>query len=111
LLKPFVIGIGLDPEFRATFECVGNYFDAADEKTFKNVLGVVISQAMNNTTAQINLLDENKLPTETDVPIAMYNRTSGQLAENFLHTLNYMGLPDTLHLDPLVTYNMTVFTI
>ena len=30
------------------------YFDAAEENTFKNVLGVVISQTLDNTTAQIN---------------------------------------------------------
>ena len=36
VLKPFVIGIGLDPNFKKTFECIGNFFDASDEKTFKN---------------------------------------------------------------------------
>ena len=36
---------------------MGNYFDATDEKTFQKVLGVVVSQALDNTTAQINLLD------------------------------------------------------
>jgi Ca-activated chloride channel family protein len=56
ILKPFVIGIGLEEDFKSSFECVGTYFDAADENTFKNVLGVVISQALDNTTAQINLL-------------------------------------------------------
>src|SRR5690606_19107184 len=30
-LKPFVIGIGLDKGFQQTFDCVGTYFDAADE--------------------------------------------------------------------------------
>ena len=37
VLKPFVIGIGLDEDFKSSFECVGTYFDAADENTFKNV--------------------------------------------------------------------------
>lgn len=110
-LKPFVIGIGLDPEFRATFECVGTYYDASNENTFREVLGVVISQALNNTTAQINLLNDNGFPTETDVPIALYNHVSGRLEESFVHTLNYRGYPDTLMLDPLVTYDMTVFTV
>ena len=107
-LKPFVIGIGLDKNFRQTFDCVGTYFDAADEKTFQNVLGIVISQALNNTTAQVNLLDGNGLPTETNVPITFYNAVSGQVARQFIHTLNYKGSPDTISLDPLVRYNMTV---
>ncbi|KAB2814856.1 vWA domain-containing protein [Phaeocystidibacter luteus] len=110
-LKPFVIGIGLDPEFRSTFECVGNYFDAAEESTFKKVLGVVISQALNNTSGQINLLDDNGQPIETDVPLAVYDAVSGKLIESFVHTLDANGNPDTLVLDPLVTYDVSVFTV
>lgn len=110
-LKPFVIGIGLDMEFRDTFECVGNYYDAANESTFKNVLSLVISQALNNTSAQVNLLDDNGRITETDVPLALYDNTTLQLKESFVHTLNLAGNPDTITLDPLVDYNLEVFTI
>lgn len=111
ILKPFVIGIGIDQDFKSSFECVGTYYDAADEKTFENVLGVVISQALDNTSAQINLLDIHGKPTETDVPIILTDSVSGKVKESFMHTLNYKGLPDTLVLDPLITYNMTVYTI
>ena len=111
ILKPFVIGVGLDDSFKKTFECVGTYFDAADEATFKNVLGIVISQALNNTTAQINLLDIANRATETDVPITLYDRVSGAIKYSFVHTINFRGVPDTINIDPLVTYNMTVHTI
>lgn len=111
ILKPFVIGIGLDVNFKESFACVGNYFDASDEHTFKNVLDIVISQALNNTTAQINLLDINNIPSETDVPITLYDRLSGAVKYSFIHTINYRGNPDTLLIDPLLTYNMTVHTI
>ena len=111
VLKPFVIGIGLDEDFKSSFECVGTYFYAADENTFKNVLCVVISQALDNTTAQINLLDIHGKPTETDVPVLLYDHTSGKIKENIIHTLNYKGLPDTLVLDPLIVYDMVVHTI
>jgi Ca-activated chloride channel family protein len=111
ILKPFVIGVGLDESFRKTFECVGTYFDAAEEKAFQNVLGVVISQALHNTTAQINLLDIQNRPTETDVPITLYDRVSGGIKYSFVHTINYKGNPDTLNIDPLLTYNMVVHTV
>jgi Ca-activated chloride channel family protein len=111
ILKPFVIGIGIDESFKNSFECVGTYFDASDENTFKNVLGVVISQALDNTTAQINLLDHRGKPTETNVPILLYDHTSGKVKESIVHTLNYKGQPDTLILDPLVVYDMEVHTV
>ena len=111
VLKPFVIGIGLDGSQKKAFDCVGTYFDAADEKSFRQALGVVITQVLDNTTAQINLLDSKGFPTETDVPIALHDRLSGRLVKSFVHTLNYKGNPDTLLLDPLMTYRMTVYTV
>lgn len=110
-LKPFVIGIGLDKNFKQTFECVGNYYDAADEKTFQKVLGVVISQALDNTSAQINLYDHHNIASETDVAITFRDKVSGKIAKQLVHTLNYKGLPDTIYLDPLVQYQMTVHSI
>ncbi len=111
VLKPFVIGIGLDMEFKKTFECVGNYFDAAKEETFKTVLNIVISQALNTTTAQVNLLDVNSKPTETDVNMTFYDQFSGRIMYNYIHTINHRGNPDTVNIDPISTYKLVVHTI
>jgi Ca-activated chloride channel homolog len=108
-LKPFIIGIGKD--FSTAFSCVGNYFDAASEQEFYQVLSVVISQVLNSTTAQVNLLDTYGNPTETNVNMTFYDNFSGLEKYNFIHTLNNKGLPDTLVLDPLATYNIVVHTI
>jgi len=109
ILKPFIIGIGQD--FNKAFNCVGSYFDATTEKDFKKALDVVISQALNSTTAQVNLLDASGRPTETDVPMTFYDAASGKIMYNFMHTMNNRGIPDTLVLDPLVTYNVVIHTI
>jgi len=98
-LKPFIIGIGLDPEFKQTFECMGHYYNAAKEENFKEVLRVVITQALNTTSAQVNLLDENDMPSETNVNMTFYDLISGKIKHNFIHTLNHKGNPDTLFLD------------
>ncbi len=109
ILKPFIIGIGND--FNSAFNCVGTYFDATSERDFRKALNVVISQALNSTTMQVNLLDEAGKPTETDVNMTFYNAISGKIMYNFIHTMNNRGLPDTLIIDPLVTYNIVVHTI
>ena len=111
MLKPFVIGIGLDIDLKKTFECVGNYYDAANEKQFTDVLNIVISQALNNTTAQVNLLDINHKPTESNVNMTFYNHHSGAVVYNYVHTMNAHGVPDTLVFDPLTTFDMVVHTI
>ncbi len=111
ILKPFVIGLGLEPEIMDAFKCVGNFYDAKNEETFKEVLGIVISQALNNTTAQVNLLDELHKPTETNVAITFYDAFSKQIRYNFIHTMNSRGNPDTIPIDPLGSYDLVVHTI
>jgi len=111
ILKPFVIGVGLNDEFKDTFNCVGNYFDATDEASFKNILDIVITQALNNTTVQVNLLDDFGNPSETDVTVNLFNQTTGQLEYGFVHTLNHRGNPDTISLDPVITYRLEAHTI
>lgn len=111
ILKPFVIGIGIDPGFEETFECVGHFYNTPNEQKFQEVLNVVISRALNSTTAQINLLDSKGMPSETDVNMTLFNQVSGKVMYNFVHTINYMGNPDTLIIDPLVTYNLVVHTL
>ena len=111
ILKPFVIGIGIDPRFEKTFDCVGHFYNTPDEQKFEEVLGVVISRALNSTTAQVNLLDINGMPTETDVNMTFFDHVSGKVKYNFIHTINYMGNPDTLIIDPLINYDLVVHTI
>lgn len=110
ILKPFIIGIGIDDKYKSTFQCVGNYFDATKEESFKTILDIVVTQALNNTTLQINLLDESGLPTISDIPFTLYDSKTGEILYNLVHTLNYKGNPDTLNLDPLFTYRMVAHT-
>lgn len=111
VLKPFVIGIGIDENFEQTFNCIGNYYNAAYEEKLGEVMEVVISQALNATTTQINLLDQGGHPTETNVNCTFYDSFSGKILYNYIHTLNHRGLPDTLTLDHLPTYRMRVHTL
>lgn len=111
ILKPFIIGLNISEEMKKTFDCVGIYFDATNEVQFKNALRIVISQALNSTSLQVNLLDIYNNPTETNSAITFYDVLTGAMKYHFVHTLNARGLPDTLRLDPLSTYNIVVHTI
>ncbi len=111
VLKPFVIGLGLDKDFIKSFDCVGNYFDATNETEFRKAFNIVITQALNNTTAQINLLDINGRPTETNTSMTLYDQHTGVVKYNIMHTINAKGVPDTVQIDPLGKYKLTVHTI
>ena len=100
ILKPFVIGLGLKDDFKEQFKCVGNYFDVTSPQVFGNVLDIVISQALNATTAQVNLLDTYENPTETNVPMMFVNPIYNDTEYHYMHTMNSRGNPDTIYIDP-----------
>jgi Ca-activated chloride channel family protein len=110
-LKPFVIGLGLDANYMKAFECIGSVYDASTENGFKNILNVIISQALNATTLQVNLLDINNKANETNLNMTFYDQHSGSVRYNYVHTMNDKGLPDTLKIDPLTTYRIVVHSI
>ncbi len=110
-LKPFVIGLGLDINFEKTFECMGTFYNAKNEDDFRNILNVVITQALNTTSLQVNLLDINGRPTESDVNMTFYDNVGNRIMHNYMHTINNRGVPDTVTLDPLINYSMVAHTL
>lgn len=112
ILRPFIIGLGTDDEkFRNTYSCAGRYYNATSHEELQKVMGVIINQALNNTTVQINLLDAQNMPRETNVPITIYDALSGEIVENIVHTMNGKGIPDTLYLDPIRKYTFVAHTL
>lgn len=109
--KPFILGIGKNIDFKTHFNCIGNFYEVKHEEQFGKSLNYIISQVLNKTSAQVNLVDANGLPSETNVPMSFYNAVSGNIKYQLMHTFNAKGNPDTLFLDPLVTYNITIHTI
>jgi Ca-activated chloride channel family protein len=110
-LKPYVIGIGLDIETKKAFECVGKFYDADKEERFEDILKEVVKQALNQTSAQINLLDIYNKPTETNVNMTFYDQKLNKRLFNTIHTLNKNGDPDTIFLEPRIKYKIVVNTI
>lgn len=107
--RPYIIGIGRN--FGDAFDCVGHYFDASTEAGFRASINVIVSQVLGKTTSQINLLDINGKPTETNVAITFYDEGTGRPVQNIIHTLNHRGLPDTVFfLNPYINYRMVVHT-
>jgi Ca-activated chloride channel family protein len=110
-LRPYVIGLGLEHNEKNFFDCVGKFFDVVDEPQFREVLNATITQSINPTTAQINLLNAHGKPVETDIELTIYDHYSKKMLYNFVHALNAQGLPDTLRLDPKGKYDIEVHTI
>ena len=110
ILKPFVIGLGMDQDYSEYFRCMGEYYDASNKNSFKQILSIVIAEALSTTTCQVNLLNVNQKPIETNVNMTFYDQRTGEVKYNLVHALNYKGNPDTISIDPLTTYKIVVHT-
>lgn len=110
-VKPFVIGLGIDLKYLQHFDCIGEFHDVRSKENFTKVLNLVIEEAINNTSVEIDLLNTEKKPRETDVTVFCYRAGTKELKYTFFHTLNQYRNPDTLTMDPTVKYDVVVNTL
>lgn len=110
-VTPFVIGLGMDLSYLEKFNCIGEYAEAETKDAFQKVLENVVNKALVNTTVQIDLNNIHGQPLETDVTMFLYESSTKNLKYTFTHTLNKLGLPDTLILDPDIKYDLYVNTL
>ena len=101
----------MDLSYLQKFNCIGTYLEASTSVSFKNTLSKVIEKALINTTTQVNLNDIELNPTETDVSMLFYKSGTKELKYTIVHTINRYGNPDTLIIDPSISYDLVVNTI
>lgn len=111
IVKPFVIGVGMTMDYLNALECIGTVYDASNTETFQQIMSVVISQALNNTTAQVNINNIDKEPKETNISFTLFDERTGAVKYHYIHTMNKWNNPDTLTLDPLTTYKLVVHSV
>ncbi|MGB0430295.1 MAG: vWA domain-containing protein [Bacteroidia bacterium] len=111
VLKPFIIGLGIDKSLTKRFDCMGRFFNANNEASLETILKVVVSNVLDNTTVQVNLLDHNKSATETDVAMSFADHQTGTVWYNLEHTLQANKTPDQFIIDAAPIYDLKVHTI
>jgi len=111
VLKPYIIGVDIDIQLVDLLECMGNYFNAADEEQFRQAINTIVTQVTNLTSVQVNLLDTNGRPLETNAVMSFHDNLSGDIRYTYMHTMNKEGISDTIYLDILSVYDLKVHTI
>jgi Ca-activated chloride channel family protein len=110
-LKPFVIGIGAERDFGKQLECLGQYYNAAEVKTFRTVMDDVIAKTLSKTTVAVNLTDEGGKPVETNVNMTFVNNVTEQPEYNYVHYRDAQGKADVLDIDALQSYDLVINTV
>jgi Ca-activated chloride channel family protein len=110
VLKPVVLGIQLPDVLQQQFNCIGELINTNSGEELQNELTKIVMQTISKTTFQLNLLDESGKPTETDVAFSLIDAATRVDKYHFHHTLNDRGLPDTIAVSPLFSYNFLIHT-
>ncbi|WP_375581159.1 VWA domain-containing protein [Marivirga tractuosa] len=110
-LRPFVIGLGMEEKFASEFDCMGEYFNAKNINAFRTVLNGILNQSLSETTASVELLDQRGRPVETDVNVSFINTFTGISEFDFIHYRDQNGQPDTVEVDPVLSYDVVVNTV
>lgn len=108
-MRPIVVGLGTKEQ--STLECIGRFLPAENTDDLPHAFDIIVNSMLHETTAQINLLDEQSKPTTTNVGVHLYAYDEAKPQPAFVHTLNAYGLPDTLRLDASLTYKIVVHTL
>ena len=108
VVQTFVLGIG-----NGTFnhaDCAGTFLPVRNEEEYAKTLYDIFRLAGKTARVVLRLLDGDGSLYETEHPVAFYDRRTGVSRMNTIYTIDSKLRPDTLLLDPLMTYDLTVFT-
>ena len=108
VVQTFVLGIG-DGTFNHA-DCAGTFLPVRHEEEYAKTLYDIFRLAGKTARAVLRLLDGEGDLYETEHPVAFYDRRTGVSRLNTIYTIDSKLRTDTLLLDPLMTYDLTVFT-
>lgn len=109
-LKPFIVGMGIEPKYAQSLECMGRFFNAKTSSQFKGFLQEVVKQTLGKTTVTVELLDEKKQPKEANVHMAFIDQSTQKSRYNIVHFRDKAGKTDELDIDAIPTYDLIIYT-
>ena len=108
VVQTFVLCIG--GQLSAHASCAGSVFPVAHEEEFANTLYDIFRLSGHKAKVVLNMVDGGGDLYETEHPVAFYDHRTGVIRQSTIYSVDGKLKPDTLLLDPLVTYDMSVFT-
>ncbi len=109
-LRPFIIGLGMDERFRQEFDCLGKFLEAEDKNKLRKRVSQALKETLDTATVSIELLDAANNPVETNINVSFINQASDKVEFDFIHFLDNEGRPDTVVVDPVITYTLEANT-
>ena len=108
VVQTFVLCIGGNLSAHAS--CAGSVFPVVNEEEFSKTLYDIFRLSGHKAKVVLNMVDGTGELYETEHPVAFYDHRTGVIRHSTIYSVDSKLKPDTLLMDPLVTYDMAVFT-
>ena len=108
VVQTFVLSIGGNLSAHAS--CAGSVFPVVNEEEFSKTLYDIFRLSGHKAKVVLNMVDATGELYETEHPVAFYDHRTGVIRQSTIYSVDSKLKPDTLLMDPLVTYDMAVFT-
>ena len=108
VVQTFVLGIGSGAFSHAS--CAGSVFPVVNEEEFSKTLYDIFRLSGKKAKVVLRMLNGDGELYETEYPVAFYDHRTGVIRHSTMYSVDSKLRPDTLLMDPLVTYDMTVFS-
>ena len=108
VVQTFVLCIGNGSASYAS--CAGSVFPVPHEEAFSKTLYDIFRLSGKKAKVVLRVLGTDGSLYETEHPVAFYDHRTGVIRQSTIYSVDQRLKPDTLLMDPLVTYDMAVFT-
>ncbi|MEO5599444.1 MAG: VWA domain-containing protein [Cyclobacteriaceae bacterium] len=108
-LRPFIIGLGVSGG--KVLDCVGKFIDSENANSFHQILNKSIETTFAETTVSVALMNGANQPVESNINITFVNSMTGAAAYEFVHYRDPSGNPDSVQIDPVLSYYVIVNTL
>lgn len=110
IVQTFILGIGNKQDFQHSLDCAGKFTYVPNEELYTETLYNIFRMSEEEAQLVISLNDETDHLLETELPIAFYDSQTGVVKYTTLYSIDGRYTPDTLIIDPLIAYDITIFT-
>lgn len=110
IVQTFILGIGNAHDFQSSLDCAGKFTYVPNEEQYTETLYNIFRMSGEEARVVFNIHDETDHLYETNIPMALYDAQTGVVKYTTIYSIDDRYIPDTLIVDPLVNYDITLFT-
>lgn len=110
IVQTFILGIGDKQDFQHSLDCAGKFTYVPNEEQYTETLYNIFRLSEEEAKVVISVNDETDHLMDATLPLALYDSHTGVVKYATLYSIDSRYTPDTLTVDPLVTYDITLFT-